>query len=111
MGGASYLPWYALGMTLLGGVAVLIATHQSRGRPGFLAVLLPLAILEPVLLMRLHQTLVQVVQVVDVSMGLILLAMGAFYVTAVRSRGSMARSEASLRDMPEHQIVRSVVNE
>jgi len=111
MGGASYLPWYALGMTLLGGVAVLIATHQSRGRPGFLAVLLPLTILEPVLLMRLHQTLVQVVQVVDVSMGLILLAMGAFYVTAVRSRGSMARSEASLRDMPEHQIVRSVVNE
>ena len=31
-GGASYLPLYALGMTLLGGVAVLTAVHQTRYR-------------------------------------------------------------------------------
>src|SRR6266851_3416192 len=85
-GGATYLPLYALGMTLLGGVAVLVATHQSRGRPGFLAVLLPLTILEPVLVFTIHQSLVQVVIVVDISMGAILLGLGGFYVFA-DSRG------------------------
>src|SRR5207253_10784880 len=49
-GAAGYLPWYAVGMTLLGGVAVLVAIHQSRGRPAFLAVLIPLTILESVLI-------------------------------------------------------------
>ena len=56
-GAAGYLPWYALGMTMLGGVAVLVATHQSQGRPGFLAVLLPLTLLEPALLITMHQSL------------------------------------------------------
>src|SRR5439155_16299788 len=44
VGAARYLPWYAAGMTLLGGVAVLIATHQSRGNPRFLAVLIPMTV-------------------------------------------------------------------
>src|SRR5207253_650681 len=47
VGASAYLPWYTLGMTLLGGVAVLIAVHQSRGDATFLAFLLPLAALEP----------------------------------------------------------------
>ncbi len=84
-GGAVYLPWYALGMAMLGGVAVLVATYQSRGRPGFLAVLLPLTILEPVLLLTFHDSLIQVVQVVDVAMGVILVSLGALYVAQSRA--------------------------
>jgi O-antigen/teichoic acid export membrane protein len=71
LGAALYLPWYAFGMTLLGGVSVLIATHQSRGRAGFLAVLLPLAALEPILITAFHQSLMEVVRVVDISMALL----------------------------------------
>ena len=79
-GGASYLPWYGIGMIMLGGASVLIATHQSRGRPGFLAVLVPLALLEPILLIAFHQNLTQVVLVVDVSMALVVAGLGALYV-------------------------------
>ena len=73
---AGYIPWYAVGMTLLGGAAVLIATQQSRGRPAFLAVLLPLTLLEPALLVALHQNLMQVVQVLDIAMALLLGGLG-----------------------------------
>jgi hypothetical protein len=83
-GGAVYLPWYAVGMTLLGATAVLIATHQSQGRPGFLAILLPLAVLEPILLAAFHQTLLQVVQVVDISMALPALGLAAMYLIQQR---------------------------
>jgi O-antigen/teichoic acid export membrane protein len=76
---AGYLPWYALGMIMLGAAAVLIATHQSRGRPGFLALLVPLSLLEPILLLAFHQSLGQVVLVVDVSMALVAGALGALY--------------------------------
>lgn len=69
---AQYVPWYALSMTLLGGAAVLIATQQSRGKPAFLAVLLPLTLLEPALLIAFHRTLMQVVQVLDLAMALLL---------------------------------------
>jgi O-antigen/teichoic acid export membrane protein len=109
-GGANYLPWYALGMTMLGGIAVLVATLQSRGRPGFLAVLLPLTLLEPVMLITVHHSLVQVVQVLDVSMAVILVGLGAFYVLVDRVRTS-ASAEATLRDARERQIARSVVNQ
>jgi O-antigen/teichoic acid export membrane protein len=81
---AVYLPWYALGMTLLGGVAVLIATHQSRGTPGFLAILLPLTLLEPTALIAFHQNLSQVVKVIDVSMALILIGLGSLYLVQER---------------------------
>jgi hypothetical protein len=59
-------------MTLLGGAAVIITTQQSRGKPAFLAVLVPLALLEPLLLTAFHRNLVQVIQVVDISMALLL---------------------------------------
>jgi O-antigen/teichoic acid export membrane protein len=68
---AGYLPWYAVAMTLLGGAAVLIMVQQSRGEPTFLAVLIPLTLLEPALLIMFHRNLLQVVQVVDVSMALL----------------------------------------
>jgi hypothetical protein len=78
-GVANYLPWYGIGMIMLGGAAVLIATHQSRGQPGFLAVLLPLTLLEPVLLVAFHQSLTQVVAMVDISMALVAGGLGALY--------------------------------
>jgi hypothetical protein len=77
--GADYLPWYAVGMTLLGGVAVLIATHQTRGTPGFLAVLLPLTLLEPFALAMFHRDPMQVVQTLDGCIALILASLGALY--------------------------------
>jgi O-antigen/teichoic acid export membrane protein len=87
VGAVGYLPWYALGMTLLGGVAVLIATHQSDGRSGFLAILVPLTLLEPVLIAVFHQNLTQVVEVVDISMSLVLIGLAALYVA--QHRGSL----------------------
>jgi O-antigen/teichoic acid export membrane protein len=83
---AGLLPWYAVGMTLLGGVAVLIATHQSRGRAGFLALLVPLTLLEPALLVIFHQNLTQVVQVVDISAAMILVSLGGLYLIEERAR-------------------------
>lgn len=83
-GVARYLPWYGLGMILLGCAVVLIATHQSRGKPGFLAVLLPLTLLEPVLLAAFHQNLTQVVAVVDISMALVAAGLGALYLIRQR---------------------------
>jgi O-antigen/teichoic acid export membrane protein len=109
VGGAAYLPWYALGMTMLGGVSVFVATHQTRGRPGFLAVLLPLTLLEPLLIVTMHRSLLEVVQVVDVSMAAILVGLGALYLLEDRLARS-APDEIALRDVPEHRIARSVVN-
>lgn len=83
---ATYLPSYALGMTLLGCVAVLIATHQSSGKPYFLAVLVPLTLLEPVALLIFHGSLTQVVEVMDISVATIAIALGTTYVWQARVR-------------------------
>jgi O-antigen/teichoic acid export membrane protein len=84
-GAAGLLPWYGLGMILLGGVAILIAAHQSTGKAGFLAVLIPLSLLEPALLIAFHQSVTQVVQVVDIAMASVLVALGALYVAQQRA--------------------------
>jgi O-antigen/teichoic acid export membrane protein len=91
-GASGYLPAYGLGMILLGAAAVLIAAHQSRGRPGFLALLLPLALLEPLLLFAFHQNLTQVVLVLDVSMALVAGGLGTLYLVQqnVRMSGQTA---------------------
>jgi O-antigen/teichoic acid export membrane protein len=78
-GGAEYLPLYAIGMTLLGAAAVLIATHQSGGRRDFLAVLIPLAVLEPVAILLFHRSPLQVVQVVDICMLTLLVGLAVLY--------------------------------
>jgi O-antigen/teichoic acid export membrane protein len=80
-----YLPWYAVGMTLLGGVAVLIAAHQSRGKAGFLTILLPLTVLEPSALIAFHHSLAQVILVMDICMALTLAALGTLYLVQERS--------------------------
>src|SRR6202171_1951915 len=79
IGGAAYLPWYAIGMTLLGAAAVLIATHQTAGRRDFLAILIPLAASEPIAILFLHRSLTQVVQVVDIFMLVLVVALGVLY--------------------------------
>jgi O-antigen/teichoic acid export membrane protein len=89
---AIYLPWYAVGMTLLGASAVLITTQQSRGRPAFLAILLPLSFLEPALLVAFHQNLTQVVQVLDISMVLIASGLAIQFVLQQRSETSALKS-------------------
>jgi O-antigen/teichoic acid export membrane protein len=86
VGAAGYLPSYALGMTLLGGVAVLIATHQSHGKSGFLAILVPLTLVEPALIVAFHQNLTQVVLMVDISMSLVLIGLVVMY--GVQHRGT-----------------------
>lgn len=85
---ARYVPWYALGMTLLGGAAVLIATQQSRGKPAFLAVLVPLTLLEPALLIAFHRDLMQLIQVLDVSMALLLAGLAIQFTIQQRSAQS-----------------------
>jgi O-antigen/teichoic acid export membrane protein len=83
--GGAYLPLYAFGMMMLGGVAVLVAALQSRGKPGFLAVLLPLTAIEPTLIASFHATLTQVVLVVDLSMLAVLAGLGALFIVQERA--------------------------
>jgi hypothetical protein len=66
-------------MTLLGGAAVLIATHQTSGRREFLAILIPLAALEPIAIVVFHGSLMQVVQVVDICMLVLVGGLGVLY--------------------------------
>jgi O-antigen/teichoic acid export membrane protein len=110
VGAVGYLPWYALGMTLLGGVAVLIATHQSDGKSGFLAILVPLTLLEPALIAAFHQNLTQVVQVVDVSMSLVLIGLAALYVAQHRGSrlvGATANGSPNLPPIPQTTVMAS----
>jgi O-antigen/teichoic acid export membrane protein len=85
VGGTTYLPWYAIAMTLLGGTAVLIAAHQSSGRATFLFVLIPATLLEPILIAAFHQTLLQVAQVIDLAMAVAMVGLGAWFVIEQRS--------------------------
>jgi O-antigen/teichoic acid export membrane protein len=79
LGGAAYLPWYATAMILLGAAAVLIATHQTGGRREFLAILIPVAVLEPIAILFFHRSLIQVVQVVDICMLVLVGGLGVLY--------------------------------
>jgi O-antigen/teichoic acid export membrane protein len=107
---AAYLPWYGLGMMMLGGVAVLIATFQSQGSSGFLAVLLPLTLAEPAVLitiMATHRSMLQVVQGLDVFMAVILVGLGVFYIVQVRLQHSA--SVPSIVKTPADQRVGELV--
>ncbi len=94
--GAAYLPAYAVGMIMLGGAAVLIATHQTRGTPGFLAVLIPLTLLEPALLSVFHQNLWQVVIVVDVSMFLVAGGLGVLFLIQQRAHLATPQTDVAI---------------
>jgi O-antigen/teichoic acid export membrane protein len=102
---STYLPLYAVGMTFLGGAAVLIATHQSRGNASFLAILIPFAVAEPGLIVGFHSTLAQVIDVVVISMAALTLCLGGLYffqertmarrVTPFESTAALAASRAN----------------
>lgn len=102
--GAAYLPWYAAGMTFLGAAAVLIATHQSRGRRGFLAFLIPISVLEPAAIVAFHRSLLQVVEVVVGCMAILVVALAVLYAWEARRfatatidpQSTLARSQERL---------------
>jgi O-antigen/teichoic acid export membrane protein len=81
-GGAYYLPWYAVGMTLLGCASVLIATHQSRGGRAFLVVLLPTALAESLLITALHHSAMQVIVVMDLCLAALVGGLGGLLLLA-----------------------------
>jgi hypothetical protein len=93
LGGAPYLPLYALGMTLMGAAAVLIATHQSRGGRAFLNLLLPIAVLEPVLILLWHESPIQVVLILDGSVAVLLLGLLGLLLAGQRGRAAAASAE------------------
>ncbi|HKW72479.1 MAG TPA: hypothetical protein VJQ08_06610 [Candidatus Dormibacteraeota bacterium] len=84
-GGAAYLPWYAVGMTLLGAATVLTASLQSLGRAGFLVILIPLAVLEPVLIGTFHATLAQVILLLNASMALLTIGLAIWFLAQQRA--------------------------
>jgi O-antigen/teichoic acid export membrane protein len=84
--GESYVGVYALGMTLFGAVAVMINALQSLGRTTLLWVTLPLSLIEPALILLYHSSLLQVVQMMDVSMGIFVVALAILYVFEERAR-------------------------
>ena len=83
---APYLPWYAIAMTLLGGASVLVANGQAHGRGEFLGILIPVTVAEPLLIVRFHDSLNQVVQVVCVSMALLFVGLAVLYLVQGRMR-------------------------
>ncbi len=103
--GASYLPLYGIAMTLLGGVAVLNAAHQTRGKPAFLAVLVPLTALEPLILLRYHGSLTEVVNVVVVCSALLVGGLAALYIFQERvprtALPTLARRAQPAADVPD----------
>jgi O-antigen/teichoic acid export membrane protein len=76
----SYLPMYGVAMTLFGGASVLVATGQARGNANMLAVLVPVMLLEPALIIRFHETLTQVVQLLSVSMAVLFIGLAVLFV-------------------------------
>jgi O-antigen/teichoic acid export membrane protein len=82
----SYLPGYAIAMTLLGGASVLVAIGQARGKADFLVVLFLVMILEPALIIKFHQTLSQVVQVLTGSMAALFIGLAILYLIREHAR-------------------------
>jgi O-antigen/teichoic acid export membrane protein len=81
-----YLPWYAIAMTMLGGASVLVANGQARGRGDFLAILIPVTLAEPLLIVRFHQSLSQVVQVLSLSMAALFVGLVVLYLVQEGTR-------------------------
>jgi hypothetical protein len=94
--GSEYLGGYALAMTLLGAAVVLIATHQSRGKAAFLAIVVPITLLEPGLIIVFHNSPAQVVQVIDGCMALLVGGLTALALIEARIVDRAAVSRASI---------------
>jgi len=75
-------------MTLLGATAVLIAIHQSIGEARFLAVILPLTIIDVGTVATFHASPMQLVQADTVCAGIIAAALTLLYMVGERSTTS-----------------------
>jgi hypothetical protein len=98
-GGASYLAGYAVAMTLLGCASVLIATHQSRARRAFLGVLIPVAVGEPLAIAAFHQDIIQVVQILNLTMAALVIGLAAVLLLT-RRQTVTSRLAAGTRTIP-----------
>ena len=93
---AAYLPWYAVGMSLLGAAAVLVAAHQARRAIRLLWILVPISVLEPALIVVLHQSLMQVVGWVDLASALLLAGLTALMIAEERRHAGEAERRTSM---------------
>jgi O-antigen/teichoic acid export membrane protein len=100
---ASYLPWYAVGMTLLGAAYVLVATYQSRGDARFLFVLIPLVVLEPMGIIAFHRDPLQVVQVMDLTMAVLVFGLSGLSAIREPRRSAESASGRPLSGLPHYQ--------
>lgn len=86
VGGAGYIGWYALGMPLLASVVMLSNSLQSLADLRLLWVLIPGALLKPLLIIFFHDSLLTVSIVSDISIGILFVALAVTYVVQERRR-------------------------
>lgn len=82
--GSSYIGWYALGMPLLAAVVMLSNTQQSLADLRLLWVLIPGALLKPLLIVLFHQSLLIVSLMSDVSIAAVVIALVVLYLASER---------------------------
>ena len=100
IGAASYLGLYAVGMCLFGGASVLMAVHQSRGRPHFLWILVAVTLAEPLLIIAFHATLTEVVWIVDGCMAALFAGVAAAFVFDERRGGPRPPASSTAPEAP-----------
>lgn len=86
VGGAGYIGWYALGMPLLASAVMLSNSLQSLADLKLLWVLIPGALLKPILIILFHKTLLTVAVVSDISIAAFFVALAVTYVVQERTR-------------------------
>jgi O-antigen/teichoic acid export membrane protein len=91
--GSGYIGWYALGMPLLAAVVMLSNTQQSLADLRLLWVLVPGALLKPLLIVLFHQSLLVVSLMSDASIALVLIALTIMYVASERGLSSTPESQ------------------
>jgi O-antigen/teichoic acid export membrane protein/tetratricopeptide (TPR) repeat protein len=92
LAGSSYIGLYALGMPLLASVVMLSNSLQALADLRLLWLLVPGALLKPLLIIFFHSSLLVVAVVSDVSIGLLFIALAVTYV--VQERRRLARATA-----------------
>jgi O-antigen/teichoic acid export membrane protein/tetratricopeptide (TPR) repeat protein len=86
VGAAGYIGWYAMGMPLLACVVMISNSLQSLADLRLLLILVPGALLKPVLIIFFHQSLLQVAVVSDISIGILFISLAVTYVLWERRR-------------------------
>jgi O-antigen/teichoic acid export membrane protein len=82
--GSSYIGWYALGMPLLAAVVMLSNTQQSLQDLRLLWILVPGALLKPLLIVLFHQSLLVVSLMSDMSIAAMVVALTIAYLASER---------------------------